>query len=60
MERDQIKYEHEHRLIQMEIGLAWINVVEDRNDHKEPDDPFKLKLQPYDHKSKDDIMKYLS
>jgi hypothetical protein len=44
----------------MEIELARINVVEHRNDHKEPDVPVKLKLQPYDHKSKDDILTYLS
>ena len=60
MERDRMKYEHELRLKQMEIELARINVVEHRNDHKEPDVPVKLKLQPYDHKSKDDILTYLS
>ena len=60
MERDRMKYEHELRLKQMEIELARINVVEHRNDNKEPDVPVKLKLQPYDHKSKDDILTYLS
>ena len=55
-----MKYEHDLRLKQMEIELARINVVEHRNDHKEPDVPVKLKLQPYDHKSKDDILTYLS
>ena len=60
MERDRMKYEHELRLKQMEIELARINVVEHRNDHKEPDVPVKLKLQPYDHKSKDDILTYVS
>jgi len=44
----------------MEIELARIDVVEHRNDHKESDVPVKLKLQPYDHKSKDDILTYLS
>jgi hypothetical protein len=43
-----MKYEHELRLKQMEIELAQINVVEHRNDHKEPGVPVKLKLQPYD------------
>ena len=60
MEQDRMKYEHELRLKQMEIELARINVVEHRNDHTEPDVPVKLKLQPYDHKSKDDILTYLS
>jgi hypothetical protein len=55
-----MKYEHELRLKQMEIELARINVVEHRNDHKEPGVPVKLKLQPYDHKSKDDVLTYLS
>jgi hypothetical protein len=55
-----MKYEHELRLEQMEIELARINVVEHRNDHKEPGVPVKLKLQPYDHKSKDDVLTYLS
>jgi hypothetical protein len=55
-----MKYEHELRLMQMEIELARINVVEHRNDHKEPDVPVKLKLPPYDHKSKDDILTYFA
>jgi hypothetical protein len=60
IERDRMKYEHELRLKQMEIEVARINVVGHGNDHKEPDVPVKLKLQPYDHKSKDDILTYLS
>ena len=55
-----MKYEHELRLKQMGIELARINVVEHRNDHKEPDAPVKVKFQPYDHRSKDDILTYLS
>jgi hypothetical protein len=47
MERDSMKYEHELRLKQMEVELTRINVVEHRNDNKEPDVPVKLKLQPY-------------
>jgi hypothetical protein len=43
----------------MEIELARINVVEHRNDHKEPDVPVKVKFQSYDHKSKDDILTYV-
>ena len=60
MERDRMKYEHELRLKQMEIELARINVEGHRNDHKEPDVPVNLKLQLYDHKSKDDKLTYLS
>ena len=44
----------------METELTRINVVEHRNDHNEPDVPVKLKLHPYDHKSKEDILTYLS
>lgn len=55
-----MKYEHEPRLKRMEIELARINVVEHRNDHKEQNIPVKLKQKPYDHKSKDDILTYLS
>jgi endonuclease V-like protein UPF0215 family len=40
-----MKYEHELRLKQMGIELARINVVEHRNDHKEPDVPVKVKFQ---------------
>ena len=60
MERNTIKYENELRLKQMEIELTRINVVEHKNDHKEPNVPVKLKLQPYGHKSMDDILTYLS
>ena len=58
IERDRMKYEHELRLNQMEIKLARINVVEHRNDQKEPNIPVKLKLLPYEHKSKEDILTY--
>ena len=59
IERDRMRYDHELRLKEMEIELARIN-SKGNTEKERPDVPVKLKLQPYDHKSRDDILTYLA